>query len=51
MKVIQPNLLLDSVKEKDGSLGLDGDVAAQLDDPFVLVVSGIQKPEQKTRSI
>jgi hypothetical protein len=35
------------VKEEDSSLGLDGDVAAQLDDSLVLVVTGIQKPEKR----
>ena len=38
---------MDSVKEEDSSLGLDGDVAAQLDDSLVLVVTGIQKPEKQ----
>ena len=38
-------LPLDSVQEKDGSFAFDGDVATQLENPLVFIVTGIQVPE------
>ena len=38
------NKPLDPVKQEDGALALDGDVTAQLHDPLVLVVAGVEEP-------
>ena len=40
---------MDPVKQEDGPLALDGDVAADLDDPLVLVVASVQEPDNEDK--